>query len=197
MATKQSPPAPDGAPERFFEKELAGADSPGLDTMRELYNLSGELYGLRPWELIGKSQPVLVGDPDTEDQCVCSVLGASGKVLALKVETGDKRRLSAQFVRLGKLTRPDREFLAHMGHPLQPGKAAPMFRSAPAGSPARYITEQEARILIECTRAVNLICRMMRTGPALGLWSAEGDCPLVVRKAGSATQFEVCLVKAP
>src|SRR5258708_23095872 len=67
-------------PDHCFAKELAGEALPSFSSLRALYDLATELFRLRPWEILGESELILVRAGAGGEMCYCSVMGAAGGV---------------------------------------------------------------------------------------------------------------------
>jgi hypothetical protein len=209
-------------PQKFFQNQLIGEESPSFVTMQTLYDSATDLLARQPWNLLAEDKLVLIEAAGSGELCFCSVMGALGQVRALHVYLGSEgyqlfkklqsgetmtvgefyaaqRSVYVEFVRLGELTSPDRNLLKAMGHPLKRGTLAPMFRSVRAGYYPWYVTEGEARILAKCQRAVVTMCELIRANPPLDYWDKENAYPLLSRKSENGTEEEYCIrmVEAP
>ena len=195
------------SPDQFFTKELSGEIPPSFSTMKTLYGLASELYGLRPWLVLDESDLVLVRDSATGETCYCSVMGALGEALAVncyiriesyrlfrEMEDGkiadavdffaQQRSVFVEFVPRGELDAPDRKLLTALGHPLRAAKASPIFRVVRPGFHAWFVTEEEGRLLAECMRAVVVICSNLAAQAALWYWDRDDIYPMVSRVDG-------------
>src|ERR1039458_189261 len=180
MPRKRTASAP-VPPEKCFVKELAGETPPSFQTMERLYGLASDLYGLRPWRVLDEDNLIVVRDSVSGELCYCSVMGALSEVLSMHAYLGAEglrqfRKMEAEeiadpgeffasthcvyveFVPKAELLRQDRELLAALGHPQGRGLASPIFRTMRPGFLPWFVTEEEARTLAECIRAVIVIC---------------------------------------
>src|SRR5258708_11012158 len=71
-------------PDHCFAKELAGEALPSFSSLRALYDLATELFRLRPWEILGESELILVRAGAGGEMCYCSVMGAAGETFFLR-----------------------------------------------------------------------------------------------------------------
>lgn len=218
---RRSPNPAYSNPTQFFTKELSGETPPSLSTMERLYGLASELFAQRPWHLLDESELVLIRDSAMGETCYCSVMGALGEVLAMHAYVGGEsyrlfRRLAAaevtsvgeffgsqhsvyvEFVPNAELDGQDRKLLAALGHPLRAAKIAPLFRTIRPGYHPWYVTEEEARTLAECIRAVIAICSIASTQEDLDYWDQDDIYPQVswVDGEGGKPQCDVKLVEA-
>ncbi len=209
-------------PRYFFQKELVGEEPPSFATMQTLYDLATNLFARRPWNLIAEDELLLVEEAASRELCFCSVMGALEQVRALhvypgpegyhffkKLQSGEaitvgeffatQRSVSVEFVRLGELTAPDRNFLKAMGHPLKRGTLAPIFRAIRPGYHPWYVTEGEAWILAECQGALITLCDLLQANPALHYWDKENVYPVLSRQGGEGNEqgHRIRLVEAP
>jgi uncharacterized protein DUF6930 len=198
------------SPSQFFANELAGEIPPSFSIMERLYGLASHLYMLRPWHLLDESELVLIRDSATGEVCYCSVMGRLGEVLAMHAYIGSEsyrlfRRVAAgeltdvgeffegqhsvyvEFVPTAGLDGQDKTLLAAFGHPLRKEKVAPVFRTIRPGHHPWYVTEEEARTLYECIRAVIVICSAASVQAGLNYWDRENTYPLVSRVEGDET----------
>jgi hypothetical protein len=100
---------------------------------------------------------------------------------------GTQNNVSVEFVRRKELTIPDRELLAALGHPLGRGTASPQFRATRPGYHPWYVTEPEARLLLECLWGVTAVADHLKKNGA-PLWDEDGVYPLVELLDGNAEQ---------
>ena len=218
MPRKRTAP-PTALPNRYFVKELAGENPPSLAAMKRLYALASDLYGLRPWRVLDESQLILVRDSVSGELCYCSVMGMLGEVYSMHAYIGTEslrlfRRLEAEevtdageffatqhsvsveFVPKAELERQDRELLAALGHPQGRGLASPIFRTIRPGFHPWFVTEEEARTLAECIRAVIVICTAVASQKSAKFWDLTDTYPMVTRMEGAEPRYQVDLVKA-
>ena len=213
MASKRiaSVPVP---PEQCFVKELAGETPPSFQTMERLYGLASDLYALRPWRVLDEDQLIVVRDSVSGELCYCSVMGALGEVLSMHAYIGAEglrqfRRIAAEeiadageffasthcvyveFVRKAELLRQDRELLAALGHPQGRGLASPIFRTMRPGFLPWFVTEEEARTLAECIRAVIVVCAAVASEQSVKFWELADTYPMVTRREGAEPRYEV------
>jgi len=205
---KKSPTAPAPPPEFCFVNELRGENPPAFATIKNLYAMAGELFALRPWDLLDEDQLILVRHPDSGEYCYCSVMGAMGEVFSMHAYIGPEgyrmfRKVSngvesdaaeflatqncvyVEFVPRRELDAPDRKLLAALDHPSSKGVAAPIFRALRAGYHPWYVTAEEAGLLVACLRAVIAVCsEIARTGKA-PYWGKAGAYPLFVPATSS------------
>jgi hypothetical protein len=130
-------------------------------------------------------------------------MGSLGEVLAVHAYIGVEsyrlfRRVSAgkvsgageffeaqhsvylEFVPANELQAQDRKLLTALRHPIR-GGASPVFRASRPGFHPWYVTEQEARLLLECLRAVIVVCSAVSVRPGLNYWERSYTYPLVSR----------------
>jgi hypothetical protein len=190
-------------PTHFFKAQLVGEEPLTWQTAEKLYNLSAQIYALKPWTLLADQDLFLVRDPDSGEIGYCSVMGALGQVLSLHIYLGGEsyrsfRRIAAgeqlapeeflisqtgisvEFVTLSELTPPDRELLKWFGHPLKRGSRAPMFRALRSGFHPWYVTEPEAIMLAECMAALMFLCAIRLNRPETTYWNQEDLYPMIV-----------------
>jgi hypothetical protein len=196
-----APAAPQ--PEFCFVNELRGENPPSFATMMNLYAMAGELFALRPWDLLEEDHLILVRDPDSGEFCYGSVMGAMGEVFSMHAYIGAGgyrmfRKISdgvgtdaaeflatqncvyVEFVPRKELDAPERKLLAALDHPSGKGMAAPIFRALRPGYHPWYVTAEEASLLAACLRAVIAVCsEIVRTGKA-PYWRKAGAYPLFV-----------------
>jgi len=205
-------------PDRYFAKELAGETPPSFVAMERLYGLASELFSLRPWRLLDEDNLIVVRDSASCELCYCSVMGALGEVLSMHAYIGAEglrqfRKIEAEeitdpgeflasmhcfyveFVRRAELERQDRELLAALGHPRGRGLASPIFRAIRPGFHPWFITEEEARTLAECIRAVIVVCSAVASQKKVKFWDQAGTYPMVTREEGAEPRYHIELVK--
>ena len=206
-------------PDRCFVRELVGETPPSFSTMERLYGLASELYGLHPWRLIDESQLILVRDSASGELCYCSVMGMLGEVYSIHAYIGTEslrlfRKMEAEeitdageffasqhsvyveFVPKAELERQDRELLAALGHPQGRGVASPIFRTIRPGFHPWFVTEEEARTLAECIRAVIVVCAAVASQKSVKFWELADTYPMVSRVEGAEPRYQVDLVKS-
>src|SRR5258708_18481025 len=83
-------------PDHCFAKELAGEALPSFSSLRALYDLATELFRLRPWEILGESELILVRAGAGGEMCYCSVMGAAGERHSLPADHCNGGLLSFQ-----------------------------------------------------------------------------------------------------
>jgi hypothetical protein len=201
-------------PQRCFVKELAGETPPSFQALNRLYELASDLYGLRPWQLLDEDNLVVVRDSVGGELCYCSVMGALGEVISMHAYIGADglrqfRRMEAeeiadpgeffaftpcvyvQFVRRAELQRQDRELLATLGHPQGRGLASPIFRTMRPGFLPWFVTQDEARTLAECIRAVIVVCTAVASHESVRFWERADIYPMVTRMDGAEPRYGV------
>jgi hypothetical protein len=201
-------------PERCFVKELAGENPPFFPAMERLYRLASDLYGLRPWRVLDEDNLIAVRDSVTGELCYCSVMGALGEVLSMHAYIGTEglrqfRRIAAEeiadpgeffasthcvyveFVPRSELLRQDRELLTTLGHPKGRGMASPIFRTMRPGFLPWFVTEEEARTLAECIRAVIVLCAAVASQESVKFWKLADTYPMVTRTEGAEPRYHV------
>src|ERR1035437_3812079 len=217
MSKKRTSSAP-LPPQRCFVKELAGETPPSFPAMERLYGLASKLYGLRPWQLLDESQLILVRESASGELCYCSVMGALGEVYSMHAYIGaeslrlfrrmeadeitdpgeffaSQHSVSVEFVPRAELERQDRELLTRLGHPHGRGLASPIFRTMRPGFLPWFVTEDEARTLAECIRAVIVVCAAVASQEKVKFWEQEDTYPMVSRVEGAEPRYQVDLVK--
>jgi hypothetical protein len=190
--------------DHFFTNQLIGETPPSFSTLERLYLLSARLYELRPWDLVDESELILTRDSATGETCYCSIMGSLGEVLAVHAYIGVEsyrlfRKVSAgevsgageffeaqhsvylEFVPARELDAQDRKLLTALHHNIRAAGASPIFRASRPGFFPWYVTEQEARLLEECLRAVIVICSGVSAQPGLKYWERNYTYPLVSR----------------
>jgi hypothetical protein len=200
---KRIPATPAQSPEFCFANELRGENPPTFTTMKKLHAMAGELFALRPWDLMDENQLILVRHPDRDEFCYCSVMGAMGEVFSMHayigaegyrmfrkisdgVETDAAEFLATQncvyveFVPKKELDAPDRKLLAALDHPSGKGMAAPIFRALRPGYHPWYVTAEEAGLLAACLRAVIALCSKITRTAKTPYWRKAGAYPLFV-----------------
>jgi hypothetical protein len=218
MPRKRTAPATD-LPDRYFVKELAGENPPSVAAMKRLYELASNLYGLQPWRLLDESQLILLRDSVSGELCYCSIMGMLGEVYSVHAYIGTEslrlfRRMEAEeitdageffatqhsvsveFVPKAGLERQDRELLAALGHPQGRGLASPIFRTIRPGFHPWFVTEEEARTLAECIRAVIVVCAAVAGRESTKFWDLADTYPMVTRMEEAEPRYQVDLVKA-
>jgi hypothetical protein len=201
-------------PERYFVKELAGETPPSFPAMERLYRLSSDLYGLTPWRILDEDNLIVVRDSATGELCYCSVMGALGEVLSMHAYLGTEglrqfRKMEAEenadpgeffastpcvyveFLRRTELLRQDREVLAALGHPQGRGLVSPIFRTMRPGFLPWFVTQEEARTLAECIRAVIVVCTAVTSQESMRFWELADTYPLVTRAEGVEPRYHV------
>jgi hypothetical protein len=201
-------------PQRCFVKELAGETPPSFPAMERLYGLASDLYGLRPWLLLDEDNLIVVRDSVSGELCYCSVMGALGEVLSIHAYIGAEglrqfRKMEAEeiadpgeffasthcvyveFVPRAELRRQDRELLATLGHPQGRGLASPIFRTIRPGFLPWFVTEDEARTLAECIRAVIVVCAAVASQESVKFWERTDTYPMVARMEGPEPRYNV------
>jgi hypothetical protein len=93
-----------------------------------------------------------------------------------------------EFVPREDLEVQDRKLLTAMGHPLRKADVAPVFRAVRPRYHPWYVTEQEARTLAECVRAVTAVCSLASREPDLNYWDQENIYPVVSQMEGEHDQ---------
>jgi len=199
-------------PQLCFVKELAGEAPPSFQAMKRLYGLASDLYGLRPWQLLDEDNLIVVRDSVSGELCYCSVMGALGEVLSMHAYIGAEglrqfRKMEAEeiadpgeffafthfvyveFVSRAELQRQDRELLAYLGHPQGRGLASPIFRTMRPGFLPWFVTEDEARTLAECIRAVIVVCTAVASQENVKFWERADIYPMVTRIEGAEPRY--------
>ncbi len=182
--------------------------------MERLYRLAAELYGLRPWQVLDEDNLILVRDSVSGELCYCSVMGALGEVFSMHAYIGTEglrqfRKIEAEevsdpgeffasthcvyveFVPRSELLRQDRELLAALGHPKGRGLASPIFRTMRPGFLPWFVTEEEARTLAECIRAVIVVCAAVTSQESVKFWELTDTYPMVTRIEGTEPRYDV------
>ena len=201
-------------PQRCFVKELAGETPPSFQAMERLYGLASDLYGLRPWRVLDEDSLIVIRDSVSGELCYCSVMGAFGEVLSMHAYIGTDglrqfRKMEAEeiadpgeffasthcvyveFVPKAELLRQDRELLAAMGHPQGRGLASPIFRTMRPGFLPWFVTDEEARTLAECIRAVIVVCAAVASQEKVKFWELADTYPMVTRVEGTEPRYHV------
>ena len=157
---------------------------------------------------------IAVRDSVTGELCYCSVMGALGEVLSMHAYIGTEglrqfRKIEAEeiadpgeffasthcvyveFVPKAELLRQDRELLAALGHPQGRGLASPIFRTMRPGFLPWFVTEEEARTLAECIRAVIVVCATVASQESVKFWELADTYPMVTRMEGAEPRYHV------
>ena len=209
-------------PRRFFVKQLAGEQPLSFEIARQLCRLAAELFAVKPWEFLEDQDLILIRDADSGEICYCSIMGALGQVFAFQVYTGAEsyrffRRMAsgkplsagdffasvrgvfAEFVTAKEQTPPDRELLEAIGHVNKRGQRAPIFRALRPGYHPWYVTESEAKALVNCLQGVIAFCGQALEQGGIDYWEKEDVFPLLVPKTHDESRgaFEIRLIKAP
>jgi hypothetical protein len=182
--------------------------------MERLYRLASDLYGLRPWRVLDEDNLIAVRDSVTGELCYCSVMGALGEVLSMHAYIGTEglrqfrkveaeeiadpgeflasaHRIYVEFVPKAELLRQDRELLAALGHPQGRGLVSPIFRTMRPGFLPWFVTEEEARTLAECMRAVIVVCAAVSSQESAKFWELADTYPMVTRMEGAEPRYHV------
>jgi hypothetical protein len=210
-------------PDYCFTKELGGEVPPSFSSLEQLYELATELFRLRPWEILDETNLILVGAGAGGQMCHCSVMGAAGEVYSMHAYIGDEglrlfheiraheitepgeffarqNSVSVEFVPRSELERQDREVLSWLGHPKGKGVACPIFRAIRPGFYPWFVSAEEARILVECVRAVIAVCSAILSDGAISFWKSADTYPLVSKVGdeaeGAPPRYKIDLVKS-
>jgi hypothetical protein len=182
--------------------------------MQQMYGLASKLYGLHPWRLLDEDNLIVVRDSVSGELYYCSVMGALGEVFSmhayigaeglrqfLKIKAGEvadpgeflasTHCVYVEFVRNAELLRQDKELLAALGHPKGRGLASPIFRTIRPGFLPWFVTEDEARTLEECIRAVIVVCARIVGQESFKFWAEADSYPMVTRREGTEPRFDV------
>ena len=201
-------------PQRCFVKELADETPPSFQAMERLYGLTSDLYSLRPWQILDEDNLIVVRDSVSGELCYCSVMGALGEVLSMHAYIGAEglrqfRKMEAEeiadpgeflvstpcvyveFVPRSELQRQDRELLAALRHPQGRGLASPIFRTMRPGFLPWFVTEDEARTLAECIRAVIVVCTAVASQESMKFWERAETYPMATRTEGPEPRYHV------
>jgi hypothetical protein len=201
-------------PKQCFVKELAGETPPSFQAIERLYGLATDLYGLRPWRVLDEDNLIVIRNSVSDELCYCSVMGALGEVLSMLAYIGAEglrqfRKMEAEeiadpgeffvsthcvyveFVPRAGLQRQDRELLVALGHPQGRGLASPIFRTMRPGFLPWFVTEDEARTLAECIRAVIVVCAAVISQESVKFWELADTYPMVTRMEGAEPRYHV------
>jgi hypothetical protein len=164
------PKAP--APDRFFERELAGEDAPPFELMGLLYNASMMWFDAKLWETFADNQLIRIERFDLAGHYYCTVMGRLGQVIGMhayrgpegyellrRILSGDvpaaeeviatRTGLAVEFMAPKEMTAEDRKLLRCLGHPQGRGTLAPQFRTFRSGYHSWYVNEDEALSLLQ------------------------------------------------
>ena len=203
---------------RFFEHQLKGEEALTLRTAERLFDLANEACDRKPWAIMGDTDLVLVKDPESQEMCYCSVMGALGEVFAVHAYRGmesyrlfkrlasgapltageffgTQRSVTMEFLPSGMLPGPDRELARVLGHPLKRGTIAPQFRAGRPGYQPWYPTEAEGKVLALCVESVLAFSEGLELKPEAGYWNVEDVYPQVLWKKNSYFRVENTLVR--
>jgi hypothetical protein len=207
------------APGPFFKKQLQGEEPLSFETGERVCRLAGELLLLRPWEFLGDEDLVLMEDPQSQQICYCSMMGALGEVISLQVYVGTEsyrlfrkvsagepitpqdffaslRGVSVEFVGSSELTAPDRDVLRAFDFPAKRSGMAPMFRAHRPGYHPWYVTEGEAKLLAWCMQCAIVFYRTISAGGSI-FWDQPEVYPFLVPIPESQSGYEIRRVSAP
>jgi len=219
---RQPKPQAGSPPERFFQRELAGEDAPTFEAMKTLFVRAGEVYRRQPWDDMQEVDLVMFEHPISGEPCFCSVVGAMGESLAVQVYIGvdsyswfrdihagakvsfgdflaNQYSVFVNFVRPDELEVDDRELAKWMKHPLDKNTAAPVFRTIRPGYHPWFMTESEARILVQGLEALLAVRGVRSENADVDFWSEDGVYPLVRRisEEEKAVEYSVQCVEPP
>jgi hypothetical protein len=203
---------------RFFENQLKGEEALTLATAKRLFDLANETYVTKPWGIMGDTDLVLVKDPESEEMCYASVLGALGEVFAVHAYRGmesyrlfkklasgapltpgeffgTQRSVTMEFLSSEILPGPDRELARALGHPLKRGTIAPQFRASRPGYQPWYPTEAEGKVLALCVASILAFHEHLERQPEAGYWNVEDVYPEVFWKKNKYFRVENTLVR--
>jgi len=203
---------------RFFEDQLKGEEALTLATAKQLFDLANEACVRKPWEIMGDTDLVLVKDPESQEMCYCSVMGALGEIFAVhayrgmesyrlfkKIASGApltageffgaQRGVTMEFLPSGMLRGPDRELARVLGHPLKRGTIAPQFRAGRPGYQPWYPTEAEGKVLALCVGSVLAFSEDLERKAAARYWDVEDVYPEVFWKRDGDFRVENTLVR--
>jgi len=206
-------------PRCFFQKQLEREEPLSFATAERLCGSAVELLALRPWESLGDQDLILMEDPQSQQICYCSIMGALGEVFSLHVYVGaegyrlfrkiaagkpmsvgefvaSQQGVSVEFVKPSELTTPDRKMLQAFNYSTKRGGMAPMFRALRPGYYPWYATEQEGKLLARCMQAVLAFCRSMPVGDS-SYWDGADVYPLFIPTADGQNDYEIEKVSAP
>lgn len=204
MASRHRRPSTPAPENRHFVRELRGEEAPRFATLQKLHSLAMEMSGGEPWGDLNESE-VFFFPAGKGELRVGSVSGEGGESLALNVFkdyatfrnvesvgrralraeefmgefVGVQNTLRAEFVDSEDLTPPDRALLKALRHPFSKQELHPQFRSIRPGYLPWYVTEDEARVLINGIEALRFLIETLRTDEDLDFWSTAGSLPLV------------------
>jgi hypothetical protein len=101
-----------------------------------------------------------------------------------------------EFVPKKELQRQNRELLATLGHPQGRGLASPIFRTIRPGFHPWFVTEEEARTLAECIRAVIVVSAAVASQKSAKFWERGDTYPMVTRMEGDEPRYQVELIQS-
>jgi hypothetical protein len=202
----------------FFEHQLKGEEALTLRTAKRLFELAHETCARKPWGIMGDTDLVLVKDPESQEMCYSSVMGALGQVFAVHAYCGmesyrlfkrlasgapltageffgTQRSVTMEFLPSGMLPGPDRELARALGHPLKRGTIAPQFRAGRPGYQPWYPTEAEGKVLALCVESVLAFSEDLERKPEAGYWNVEDVYPEVFWKKDGYFRVENTLVQ--
>ena len=202
----------------FFEHQLKEEEALTLRTAKRLFDLANETCVRKPWGIMGDTDLVLVKDPESQEMCYSSVMGALGQVFAVHAYCGmesyrlfkrlasgapltageffgTQRSVTMEFLPSGMLPGPDRELARVLGHPLKRGTLAPQFRAGRPGYQPWYPTEAEGKVLALCVESVLAFSEDLEHKPEAGYWNMEDAYPEVFWKKDGYFRVENTLVQ--
>jgi hypothetical protein len=202
----------------FFEHQLKGEEALTLRTAKRLFDLANETCVRKPWGIMGDTDLVLVRDPQSQEMCYSSVMGALGQVFAVHAYCGmesyrlfkrlasgapltageffgTQRSVTMEFLPSGMLPGPDRELARVLGHPLKRGTLAPQFRAGRPGYQPWYPTEAEGKVLALCVESVLAFSEDLELKPKARYWNEEDVYPEVFWEKNSYFRVENTLVQ--
>jgi hypothetical protein len=207
-------------PRCFFEKQLVREEPLSFEMAERLCGLANEFSALHPWEILGDQDLILMEDPQSQQICYCSIMGALCEVFSLHVYVGaesyrlyrkiaagksmtagdffaSQRGVFVEFVKSRELTPPDREVLRAFNYPTKRDGFAPIFRALRPGYHPWYATEHEGRLLARCMQAVIAFFSTMSVGGSSGYWDRADVYPFLVPTDEIQADYKIKMVKAP
>jgi hypothetical protein len=202
----------------FFEDQLKGEEALTLRTAKRLFDLANETCFRKPWRIMGDTDLVLVKDPESQEMCYCSVMGALSQVFAVHAYRGmesyrlfkrlasgapltageffgTQRSVTMEFLPCAMLLGPDRGLARVFGYRLQRGTIAPQFRAGRPGYQPWYPTEAEGKLLALCVESVLAFSEDLEVKPKAGYWNEEDVYPEVFWRENGYFQVENTLVR--
>ncbi len=188
-------------------QKKTGSKTPTIEEAKRLYELTGKLKELAPWEWMDETEIFGVENPETKEIGFVSMMGMMGEHLAIGAYLGAKGlygfwdfqdgkheteplalfdipQLQASFEDREGLEKEDREVIKALGLKFRGKQSYPMFRSNKPGFMPWFITSEEARFLIYAIEQTLEVTPRVKENPLILLGeNGEEDEVYLVRVA--------------